>query len=116
MSIFSFGSKKKKRQELEEAIQSGNVELVKQILQNGINPNYYLWFNGIGQPLLLSAIMDFFNIPVGYKEKVPIEIIKLLLDAGADPKIGDTKNGYTPLMWVADKGNKEIIDLLNMYV
>lgn len=110
-----FSSKKKKRQELEEAIKSGNIDHVKQILQNGLNPNFFLWFRGIGQPLLLSAIMDFFEVPVGYKEKVPIEIIKLLLDAGADPNIGDTKHGYTPLMYASNKGNQEILDLLNKY-
>lgn len=38
-----------------------------------------------------------------------VEVVKLLLNAGADPNVKDTFYNATPLSWASQKGNAEII-------
>ena len=90
-----------KTNDLKQAALGRDVEQVRYLLETGIHPDnrrdednatvlllVFLSHNRIGEG-------GGRNQPFGHQNE--IEIIKLLLDAGADPNVQD-KNGYSPLM------------------
>ncbi|KAJ5169200.1 uncharacterized protein N7482_004794 [Penicillium canariense] len=51
--------------------------------------------------------------PLHYAAEIGhIEIVKLLLDKGADPNINEVHSGRTPLYYAAEKGYNEVVKLL----
>ena len=77
----------------------GFYSIAKMLLENGANtdeiPN-----DENGWPAIISA---------SYKGHD--DIVKLLVDHGADPNIAD-KNGITALKWAENQGNTEVVELL----
>jgi ankyrin repeat protein len=41
-----------------------------------------------------------------------VEVVKLMLEKGADVEAKDTKYGQTPLLWAAASGHKAVVTLL----
>ena len=84
------------------AAEKGYVELVRELLHTDVNVNHTNW---VGWTPLLEAIV--LN-DGGAKQQ---EIVKLLLDHGANPHMTD-KYGKTPLELAREKGFNAIADLL----
>lgn len=85
-----------------------DIAIVKILIDNGIDVNV---ISSGGATALSVAVSG----------PVPIEIIELLLEAGADPNIGQMKEynpdteqieAYSHLAWAAKTGNLEIVNLL----
>ncbi|XP_043484437.1 ankyrin repeat, PH and SEC7 domain containing protein secG-like [Leptopilina heterotoma] len=87
------------------AINEGNVETVKELLQKGININDQ---NGNGETILYHAV----NAGHLMKEEKDFEkLIKILLEFGAEIN-GKNKIGVTPLHVSAERGHEEICKML----
>ena len=76
---------------------SENFNLSQKLLELGADPNYTF----IGQSPLLNATED-----------NNTEMIKLLLNYGADINIQDKEDGWTPLMVAAYKGHVDLVRFL----
>jgi ankyrin repeat protein len=85
------------------AAHHGHVETVRELLQTETNIDHV---NNLGWTALLEAVI------LGDGGPVYIEIVKLLLDAGADAEIADN-DGVTPLSHAQNSGYAEIVDLLS---
>jgi ankyrin repeat protein len=81
-----------------------DVAAMKWLLGHGANPNA-LWahWDADVTPLHLAALH-------GHAEAV-----RLLLEAGADPKIRDTKHDSDPLGWAEHAGRLEIVEILKAH-
>ena len=75
---------------LSHAAANGNLEVVKYLLENGVDVNIKDGDVDGTTPVFHAASM-------GY-----LEVVKTLVDAGAHFNIKD-ENGYTPLMYAAEK-------------
>ena len=84
--------------DLIDAVQNGDIDRVRELLDSGVNPNIKHYFNDDSP--LISASFD------GHTE-----IVKLLLESGADPNIG-YRHGYTPLIFASKKGHSDVVRLL----
>jgi ankyrin repeat protein len=80
------------------AAMKGHMEVVKLLLDKGVNVNEYTSYVRI-TPLM-------FAVKNGHKE-----IVKLLLDRGANIEAKD-RNGKSLLDYAAKSGNKEVVELL----
>ena len=80
------------------AVKEGNIDPVKGLLAQGVSPDTR---DGDGVPVLMWASEG------GYAE-----IVKLLLDDGADVNAERTKDGTTVLMETAEEGHAGIVKLL----
>lgn len=85
---------------LAKASGEGNIDLVKELLSQGADPNLY---KDMGEPPLLWAIRSSND-----------DIVKILLDAGADPNF-KTSEGVTPLMIAQENGANVILKYLEEY-
>ena len=83
--------------DLIDAVQNGEIDRVRELLDSGVNPNFR---NIVSDSPLISASFD------GHTE-----IVKLLLESGADPNIG-YRHGYTPLIFASKKGHSDVARLL----
>lgn len=86
-----------------KAAQDGNIDLVEYYLKTGIDPNY--------QHPEFMASMLIESIRFNH-----LNISKLLLEKGADPKIIEDMEGDTPLSVAQSKKNQAAIDLINSYI
>ncbi|MCC2646140.1 MAG: hypothetical protein K0R02_205 [Rickettsiaceae bacterium] len=101
--------------ELLEALQNGNVNYIKQRIEEGLDPNTYLHIEVSGEENydipLLYAVMNSENEMVNLKE--------LLLQKGANPNQtfirNGRDNGWTPLFSAIENGVYKDIDLLLKY-
>lgn len=84
--------------ELRHAATTGDVAKVKELLDKGVDANAA---NPYGGTALVYACDK------GYPE-----IVKLLLEHGADPNFRNNFYGYPAIGWAAQKGNVEIAKLL----
>ena len=75
--------------EFYEAAESDNLEVLKQNINDGV------------------------NIDAATRGK--LEAAKLLIEKGADPNIGRTKDGDTPLDLASQRGHTKIADLLRKH-
>lgn len=85
---------------LAKASGEGNIDLVKELLSQGADPNLY---KGMGEPALLWAVRSNQD-----------NIVKILLDAGANPNF-KSKEGVTPLMIAKENGANVILIYLEEY-
>lgn len=84
--------------ELRRAATTGDVAKVKELLDKGVDANAA---NSYGGTALIYACDK------GYPE-----IVKLLLEHGANPVSNSNFYGFPPIAWAAQKGNVEIANLL----
>jgi ankyrin repeat protein len=84
------------------ASERGHVDYVRRVVQTGIDVNHV---NDLGWTALLEAVI------LGDGGKRHQEIVRILLEAGADPAIAD-KDGVTALEHAQDRGQSEVAALL----
>ena len=84
--------------ELFSAAQTGDIDVVKQALEAGVDVNAKTKYNATA--LSFAA------------EKGHLEIVKLLLEKGADPNVTDTFYNASPLVWARMGQHKEIVEVL----
>ena len=80
----------------------GHVEIVRELLKTDIRVNHV---NRIGWTALLEAVI------LGDGGSRHTEIVRLLVDAGADINLPD-RDGATPLTHAKNKGFTSIINIL----
>src|SRR5437016_14126272 len=80
------------------AARKGDVAAVKAFLDKGVDVNTKTRYGATA----LSYACD----------KGHTEVVRLLLERGADPDVKDTFYGATPMGWAAPKGYTEIVKLL----
>jgi ankyrin repeat protein len=80
------------------AARKGDAAAVKAFLDKGTDVNARTQYGATA----LSYASD----------KGHVEVVKLLLERGADPDVKDTFYGATPMSWAAPKGHVEIVRLL----
>jgi len=85
------------------AAHHGHVETVRELLQTATDIDHV---NNLGWTALLEAVILGDGGPVYY------EIVKLLLDAGADAEIADS-DGISPLMHAQNRSYAGIVELLS---
>lgn len=88
--------------ELYDAIESGNFNLVKELIDKGVNPNGFLTTD-MDSPLYNACSI---NTDDGHK------IVKLLLEKGANPTIYNKSTKDTPLHVACKNKNDKAINLL----
>lgn len=86
-----------------KAVQDGDYNLVEYYLRIGIDPNYQ-------HPEFMAAPLV---ESIRFNE---LEIAKLLLEKGADPKIVEVLEKETAFSVAKDRNNQEAIALLNTYL
>lgn len=84
---------------LRDACHTGDLVLLKQLLESGVNPN---------QRYLLNGATPLHNA-VGQQN---VEVTRLLLRSDADPNIATQNTLTTPLGLAAIAGNLEMVKLL----
>jgi hypothetical protein len=84
------------------AAHHGHVETVRELLKTGIDIDH---INNLGWTALLEAII------LGDGGPIYIEIVRLLIEAGADENISD-ENNVTPLTHATTRNYSEIADML----
>lgn len=86
-----------------KAVQDGDYELVSYYLRMGIDPNYQ------HPEFMAAALVE--SIRFNH-----LEITKLLLENGSNPKIVEVLEGETPMSVAMMKKNHQAIELLNEYI
>ncbi len=84
------------------AVESRNNELVAYLLDKGVSPNQPFWYSTGDNKMPLVTAIRCSNI----------EAVKMLLDAGADPKAKDTGCNKDAFEMAKSAGNQQIIDIL----
>ncbi|HYO13926.1 MAG TPA: ankyrin repeat domain-containing protein [Thermoanaerobaculia bacterium] len=84
--------------ELRRAASAGDLAKVKELLDKGVDANAANQYGGTA----LAFACD----------KGHTEVVKLLLERGANPNVKDTFYNLTPIGWAAEKGHVDIIRLL----
>lgn len=88
------------------ASERGHVDYVRRVVQTDVDINHV---NDLGWTALLEAII------LGSGGSDHQEIVRILLEAGADPRIADA-DGVTPLQHAEQRGYREITDLLRQHL
>jgi ankyrin repeat protein len=92
------------------AAQSGDVELMKLLLEHGANPKIFTSHNVT--PLAVAAGIGWVEgVTYEWSPQQNIEAVKICLDLGIDPNTADDE-GRTALHGAAHKGRLEVIQLL----
>jgi ankyrin repeat protein len=86
------------------ASERGHVDYVRRVVSTGIDVNHV---NDLGWTALLEAVI------LGDGGRDHQEITRILLDAGADPRIAD-KDGVTALEHARAKGHAAIVRILEL--
>lgn len=85
------------------AAERGHVEIVKELLKTDIDVDHV---NNLGWTALLEAII------LGDGGMRHTEVVRLLVDAGADVNLADGDEGVTPLEHARRRGHEEIVEIL----
>src|SRR5580658_1760075 len=92
------------------AAQSGDVKLMKLLLEHGADPKIFTAQN-ITPLSVASGIGWVEGVTYEWSEKDNLEAVKMCLDLGIDPNIGDDQ-GRAALHGAAHKGRLEVIQML----
>ena len=84
------------------ASERGHLDYVRRVVQTDVDINHV---NDLGWTALMEAVL------FGQGSATHQEIIRVLLDAGADPTIADA-DGTTPVQHAVARGYREIVELL----
>jgi ankyrin repeat protein len=84
------------------AAHHGHVDTVRELLNTAMDIDH---INNLGWTALLEAVI------LGDGSDTYVEIVRLLVDAGADPSIGD-REGVTPLQHARASGYGDIVETL----
>lgn len=84
------------------ASERGHVAYVRRVVETGIDVNHV---NNLGWTALLEAVI------LGDGGRAHQEIVRILLDAGADPSIADG-DGVTALQHAEQRGYREVVRIL----
>lgn len=84
------------------AADRGHVEIIQELLKTDIKIDH---INNLGWTALLEAII------LGDGGPRHTEVVRLLVDAGADVNLADS-NGTTPLAHARQRGYQQIIEIL----
>ena len=84
------------------ASERGHVEYVRRVVQTGIDVNHV---NNLGWTALLEAVI------LGDDAERYQQVVRILLEAGADPKLGDA-DGVRPLQHARNRGLTEVARIL----
>jgi len=94
----------KYKQSIEMAINSKDLEKVKELIAQGANVNAR---DSRGNMPLHRAIRV-----RGLSDIERLSLIKMLISGGADVNVKDRRRGATPLLLVVFRGNKDLVELL----
>ena len=97
------------QKKLLDASSEGKVDIVTQLLSQGVDPNTYCQWS-IGDKIAWKSTPLHMAIDKGH-----IDVVKVLLYGGADPNKKDLRefpDGSTPLMLATMRDNSEVIKLL----
>jgi len=89
---------------LTAAIELGNSELVEVLLDHGADPDYHADHDS---PPLCGAIecaVDDWDVSPPYQGVPALDMIRLLVERGADPHRAWTQDGSTPIDWARGYG------------
>jgi ankyrin repeat protein len=93
------------------AAQSGDVVLLKLLLENGADP--LISTDAKVTPLMVASGIGWVQgVTYEWSPAATLETVKLLLDRGADVNAQDRLDGRTALMGAAHKGRNDVIELL----
>jgi uncharacterized protein len=93
------------------AAQSGDIVLMKLLLENGADPN--IATESKVTPLMVASGIGWVQgVTYEWSPEQTLETVKLLLDLGADVNAQDLLDGRTALMGAAHKGRNDVIELL----
>ena len=87
------------------ASERGHVDYVRRVVQTPIDVNHV---NNLGWTALLEAVI------LGDGSRSYVEIVEILLDAGADPQIAD-RDGVTPLKHAERRGHSQITRTIRLH-
>src|SRR5262245_42124717 len=97
VSVAAFAATSKE-EALWEAARQGDVAAVRKLLDEGVPVDAKSRYG--------ATALSFAS------HKGQLEVVKLLLERGADPDVKDRFYGSTPLSWAAESGSLEIARLL----
>jgi ankyrin repeat protein len=93
------------------AAQSGDVVLMKLLLEHGADPS--ISTSGNVTPLMVASGIGWVEgVTYEWSPQANLDTVKLLLELGADVNAQDALDGRTALMGAAHKGRNEVIQLL----
>ena len=93
------------------AAQSGDLELLQVLLEHGADPNIATYDN-ITPLMVASGIGWVEGVTYEWSREQTFEVIKLLIELGADVNARDTLDGRTAIMGAAHKGHNEAVQYL----
>ncbi|HEU4617260.1 MAG TPA: ankyrin repeat domain-containing protein [Gammaproteobacteria bacterium] len=93
------------------AAQSGDLVLMKLLVEHGANPNIPTDYN-VTPLMVASGIGWVEGVTYEWSPKQTLETVKYLVDLGADVNAQDTLDGRTALMGAAHKGRSDVVQLL----
>src|SRR5215469_1123002 len=93
------------------AAQSGDLELMKLLLEHGADPSLATIWN-VTPLMVASGIGWVEGVTYEWSPQETYETVKFLLDLGANVNAQDTLDGRTALMGAAHKGRNDVIQLL----
>jgi ankyrin repeat protein len=93
------------------AAQSGDLTLMKLLLEHGADPSIPT-YDKVTPLMVASGIGWVEGVTYEWSPEQTVEVVKLLLDLGADVNAHDIVDHRTALMGAAHKGRPEIVQLL----
>jgi ankyrin repeat protein len=93
------------------AAQSGDIKLLKLLLENGADPKINTEYN-VTPLMVASGIGWVQGVTYEWSPEMTLATVKLLLDLGADVNAQDSMDGRTALMGAAHKGSNAVIEML----
>ena len=93
------------------AAQSGDLTLLRLLLAHGADPNIAT-YDGVTPLMVASGIGWVEGVTHEWSPEETLEVVKLLLELGADVNAQDALDGRTALMGAAHKGRNDVVQLL----